>query len=411
MSDIVETTIAKHAESLTAPAQNIGADAMQAPRLLPLKVLYFFFFAGQGTFFTFINVYYSSIGLSGTQIGLINTVAPLAGMFSSPLWGMLSDRFGRTRRLLMLAVTGVIVATLLLSAAPSFGLIVPIVAVYALFNTSIMPLIDSTTLSLLGQHRERYGAQRVWGTVGFILVSAGVGYVVERTGLHSIFYGYTIAMACFGFALIWLPEQPVRLQSSLLHGLNKMVRQPPWLLFTASITLLGLATSGMANFLSIMVKGMGGSDSLIGLMWMVAALVEMPIMASSAPLLRRFGPARLLAVALLAYTLRMLLYGLMPTAELVAAVNVLGGVSFGLYWLSAVNYANELAPVNLKATSQGLFVATASLAGMLGAVLTGWLFDLVGPAPMFRILALCCVLALALFALGRLYMKRRARGA
>jgi predicted MFS family arabinose efflux permease len=36
------------------------------PRLWPVKVLYFLLFAAQGVYFTFINVYYASIGLSST---------------------------------------------------------------------------------------------------------------------------------------------------------------------------------------------------------------------------------------------------------------------------------------------------------------------------------------------------------
>jgi MFS family permease len=111
-------------------------------------------------------------------------------------------------------------------------------------------------------------------------------------------------------------------------------------------------------------------------------------------------------VALLAYALRMLMYGLMPTPEWAAGINLLGGVSFGLYWISAVTYANELAPDNLKATSQGLLLSVTSLAAVIGALFTGGLFDLVGPHTMFRILAGCCVLALILFGVGRILIRR-----
>ena len=35
------------------------------PRLWTIRALYFFYFAGAGIYVSFINVYYSSIGLSG----------------------------------------------------------------------------------------------------------------------------------------------------------------------------------------------------------------------------------------------------------------------------------------------------------------------------------------------------------
>jgi MFS transporter, PPP family, 3-phenylpropionic acid transporter len=389
------------------PVHDKTAAAPQLPSLWSLKSLYFIFFAGQGTYYTFIAVYYSSLGLSGTQIGLINTVIPIVGMFSSPLWGMLSDRTGKTRTLMMLAVTGLVVATMALSAAPVFTMILPIVALYALFNTPIMPLLDSTTLSLLGEHREHYGAQRLWGSIGYIVTSAVIGLLLERTGLHTIFYTYTIANLIFLVALLRLPERKVHLHQSMLTGLSKMLRQPPWLLFAMCIILLGLATSGMYGFLSLTVKKLGGSDSLIGIVWTLSAIVEMPFMALGAPLLKRFGSPKLMAVALLAFAMRMLLYGLMPAPEWAAAISLVAGTGFGLYSIAVVNYANELAPANLKATSQGLVVALTSLSGIAGAPLSGFLFDRVGPSNMFLVLAGLCFLALLFFAAGRLLINRQ----
>jgi MFS family permease len=114
-----------------------------------------------------------------------------------------------------------------------------------------------------------------------------------------------------------------------------------------------------------------------------------------------------MAVALFAFAMRMLLYGLMPAPEWAAGISVVAGTAFGLYSIAVVNYANELAPANLKATSQGLVVALTSLSGIAGAPFSGWLFDRVGPSNMFLILAGCCFLALLFFGIGRLLMNRQ----
>jgi len=406
LNEANETVVEPNMNHTNVPDKS--AAAPQPTSLLPLKTLYFIYYAGLGTYSTFIGVYYASLGLSGTQIGLINTVIPIVGMFSGPLWGMLSDRSGKTRALLMLAVLGLIASTLALSEASSFTMILPVVGIFALFNTTLMPLLDSTTLSVLGEQRERYGSQRVWGSIGFIATSAVIGLLLERTGLHTIFYTFAFANLCFLVALIRLPERKVHLPQSMLTGLTQMVRQPPWLLFAMCIVLLGLATSGMYSFLSLTIKKQGGSDALIGIVWMLSAIVEMPFMALSAPLLSRFGSRRLMAVALLAFAVRMLLYGLMPAPEWAAGISIVAGTSFGLYSIAVVNYANELAPENLKATSQGLVVALTSLSAIAGAPFSGWLFDQVGPSNMFLILAGCCLLALLFFGAGRVLINRQA---
>jgi MFS family permease len=110
---------------------------------------------------------------------------------------------------------------------------------------------------------------------------------------------------------------------------------------------------------------------------------------------------------LLAFAMRMLLYGLMPAPEWAAAISLVAGTGFGLYSIAVVNYANELAPANLKATSQGLVVALTSLSGIAGAPLSGFLFDRVGPSNMFLVLAGLCFLALLFFAAGRLLINRQ----
>jgi PPP family 3-phenylpropionic acid transporter len=394
-------------KAINLQSGNEHTGAVPPLRLWPIKIIYFLLFAAQGVYFTFINVYFAGIGLSGTQIGLINTVSPLVGMFSSPGWGLLSDRSGKTRRLLAIATLGVIVTSLAIGQVRSFTLLLVIVALYALFNSPVIPLVDSTNLELLGEHRERYGAQRVWGSIGFVITSAAIGLIVERAGIHFIFTGNAVILAGFIVALVALPERPVRLGTSIWRGLNTMVRRPPWVVFALSIGLLGMANSGMLNFLSVTLRQMGGSDSLIGITWTISAVAEMPIMILSAVLLKRFGARRLISIAIFVYGLRLVLYSVMPAPEWAAWISLLGGLSFGLYWISSVTYASELAPDHLKATSQGLLVAVTSLAGIIGATLAGWLFDQVGPFMMFRILAGFCVLALILLIVSQLLMTRR----
>ena len=173
---------------------NTQRNYCSAKSLWAIRGLYFFNFAAVGVFFTFINVYYKSIGLTGTQIGLINTVGPLIGVFSTTLWGMLSDRLGKTRLLVAIAAFGIVSSALALSAADTFLWILIAAGSLALFNSALVPLVDSTAMSVLGEHRERYGSLRVWGSVGFILTSSTIGFLFERMGMHILFFVYAWVM-------------------------------------------------------------------------------------------------------------------------------------------------------------------------------------------------------------------------
>jgi MFS transporter, PPP family, 3-phenylpropionic acid transporter len=390
-------------QSLSVPFEH----ASRAARgLLVMRVLYFFFFAGIGAYWTFINVYFRELGLSGMQIGLINTLAPLVGIFSATMWGLVNDRLGNPRLLLTFATPGVIIFSLLLSTAQSFGLIILFVCLMALFNSALPALMDNTTLRLLGERRGEYGKYRVLGSYGFIITSFGAGYLFQITGLHWLFYTYAVIMALFMIGAFFLPNERIRISGSVWGGLNEMVRQPAWLLFAISAFLLSVANTGTMNFIGITVQMMGGSASLIGVMWMMAAVMEIPILIFSGRLLSRFGSTRLLVLSFSIFVVRGILFALMPVPEWALAVNGLGGIAFAFFWISAVTYANDAAPDHLKSTAQGLLFSILSLAGMAGSATSGWLFDQIGPQGLFWAMAGVAAAGLVVFVTGRLVFAR-----
>ena len=189
--------------------------ALASRQLWTLRWLYFFFFASFSILMTFGNVYFREIGLKGTEIGLINTFAPLMSMLSGPLWGVLSDRFRNPRLFLGIAILGGTAAMLALSLTTSLAGITLTLAAYWLFASAFVPLIDSVNLSLLGGNPERYGRQRVWGSLGYIAGSWLFGLILQQSGLHNLFYGCAAGLLLMlpGLALLNL-RQPSPVQAA-----------------------------------------------------------------------------------------------------------------------------------------------------------------------------------------------------
>jgi len=59
-------------------------------------------------------------------------------------------------------------------------------------------------------------------------------------------------------------------------------------------------------------------------------------------------------------------------------INLLHSCTYGLFWIGGVTYANDLAPDNLKATSQSLFLVIMNISAAAGSPLSGWLYDKIG---------------------------------
>ena len=327
----------------------------------------------------------------------------MVGVASSILWGYLSDLTGKPRLLIAFGVTGALIAAQFIPLVSSFSAFLIISCLGSMLNSAPGTLSDSTALSLLGTHREDYGRYRLGGSIGYIITAFSAGFIFEKTGLGVMFPAYGLVMT--GFAIVALLLPPVQqhvVQKKVRGEISQMIRQPAWILFIACVFLCWIAVNASIMFLSVSLSTMGASQSLIGMVSTISAIAEMPFMLYSGWFLRRYGPVRLLSVAMGLMMVRYLLLGLMPSPIWALAINPINGPAFAFFWNSAINHANKMAPPHLAGTAQGLLISATSLAGVLSSLLTGWLFDQLGPSGIFYVMSACCLTALILFTSGNL---------
>jgi MFS transporter, PPP family, 3-phenylpropionic acid transporter len=371
-------------------------------RLWVLWLLFFFQFAAIGVYFTYLNVYYREAGLSGTQIGLINMTTALIGVAAAVLWGYISDRTGKNRLLIAGGAVGALVTAQFIPYVSSFPAFILLASLGALLGSSSSTLVDSTTLALLGDRREDYGRYRLGGTIGYIITTLTAGFLFDYTGLRMMFPAFAVIMSGFALVALLLPDIAVKAGKKAQGEFGLMIRRPSWILFTVTIFLCWIATNASIMFLGVVLQSMGANQGLIGMAVTIGAIIELPFMAYSGRLLRRFGPTRLLMVAMLLMVARYALLAMMNVPEWAIAINMLNGPAFVLFWNSAVTYANKMAPQGMAGTAQGFLNSTMALAGVVSSLITGILFDRVGPSGLFIVMALCCLVGLVLFAVGNL---------
>ena len=369
-------------------------------RMWVLWLLFFFQFAAVGVYFTYLNIYFRQAGLSGTQIGLLNMTTALVGVASVSGWGYLSDLTGKNRLLIAIGAAGALVAAQFIPLVHTFAGFLVLGCLGSLMGSAPMTLVDSTTLALLGEKREDYGRFRLGGSIGYVLTALTAGFVFDRTGLQLIFPAYGVIMTMFVVVALLLPDATAQPRERSKAEIGQLVRRPVWIIFTISVFLAWIANYATIMFLGVTLQTMGASKSLIGVAITIGAIVEAPLMVYSGPLLRRFGPVRLLLTGFLLMAIRNFLLGWMPSPGWAVAINLLNGPAYVFYWNSAVTYLNKMATTSTTGTAQGLFNSTISLAGVVSSLLTGYLFDLLGPNGLYTVMAFCCLAALVLFRVG-----------
>ncbi|CAL8073450.1 unnamed protein product [Orchesella dallaii] len=70
-------------------------------KYLPIKLHYFLYWGGTASIWPFIPVFAKQMGLSEMAVGLIFTVAPMAGLIAKPFFGAMADRFKRKKKLFL----------------------------------------------------------------------------------------------------------------------------------------------------------------------------------------------------------------------------------------------------------------------------------------------------------------------
>ena len=362
-----------------------------------LRVLYFFYFAAFGIIVTFLNVYYRDIGLTGVQIGLLSFVMPLVSIVAAPLWGVWSDRIGQVKRLLMISSIGIIFTILGIGLAHIFLWLLFFTILYAFFDSSILPILDSTTLRSLGKYRDHFGRERVWGSIGFIIATWGIGFILERLGSRWFFPFYILMILSVLITLIWLPNQKADFKPAVYANISKLLLRKEWLIFSASLLLVGLGNFAINGFLGIHIKDMGGHEGLVGTAAALATVTEVPIMFWGNRILNRFGSWQLLMVAYGAMCIRLLLYGIMVDVHWVLPISFLNSLTFGVYWIATVAYIDQMASDDIKSSAQGMLYAVLSVSRMAAALISGYIYDLVGGGNLYLISSVFSLFAIILF--------------
>ncbi|XP_065053510.1 major facilitator superfamily domain-containing protein 6-like [Rhopilema esculentum] len=85
------------------------------PVLLRLRIFFFLFYAGFGTTFPYLGIYFKQIGLSAGSVGVLAGVRPLIQCVGGPLWAMLADRYNARKAVLLFSIMAWLVMTVLLA--------------------------------------------------------------------------------------------------------------------------------------------------------------------------------------------------------------------------------------------------------------------------------------------------------
>lgn len=368
-----------------------------------LRALYFLFYASGAFWMPFFTVYLRQIGLTGLQIGTLSGIRPLVTLASQPLWGLTADLRGRRRTLL---VTMALTSLLILGYGwgGAFWFLLGWTVLYALLSNPVSPLIDSLVLDHLEeQSGSSFGSIRLWGALGWGVAAFVAGRVIGGRDLRLMF-PLAAAMFAVGCVIVWRSTRERGTRKATRgnwRGAGALLRNRELITFLLVVLFAQVGSSCVMTFYPIYMDEIGASGGLIGLAYSLQGIAELPFYLASAAIIRRLGPDKTLVLSFVASAVRMLLYSVVRTPELIMFAELGHGLCFSLFLVASVGYVNRRVPSEWRATGQTLFSTATAAAGILGNTWAGLLYDRLDVQTMFRVngLLVLAVAALALFAL------------
>jgi PPP family 3-phenylpropionic acid transporter len=369
--------------------------------------VWFAYFASIGLFTTYAPLWFKGLGFSALAIGSISSLQSWTRVVAPYGWGWLADHRGRRIGLLRVSVVLAAGSALALALAGPLGLTAVVVCVVFMFlsNGAVVPLAEAAVAHHLntkeGMDTTRYARVRVWGSIGFVVSVLVFGGVLQATGVAA-FPWFVVAMVCLLGLAIW--RLPHALDTGHAEpmgpGALEVLRRPEVAWFFAGVFFTVLAHTSLYAFFSLYLDSLGRSKSQVGLLWAIAAILEIAFFWFQG---RWFERLSLHGWLLLAAGASVLRFGLMAAfgslGWLLVLTQATHAITFAAQHAACIALVHRYFPGRLRGRGQALYTTLGyGISGVLGGVAGGALIDRFGYASVFwaasasALLSAACVL-------------------
>ncbi|KKB10578.1 hypothetical protein VE25_17770 [Devosia geojensis] len=358
----------------------------------------------------FLPIWLTEKGISPEQIGIINA-APIFAMIAINLVvGRIADRASDWRT--------VIVVGSIMAAVPPFFLLVmdgylPILIIWTLLIVpfqAIAPVVDAAAYRMARRNNYDFGAIRVWGTIGFVVMTLVAGLVLDWQGAVAfvpLLIAVSVARAALSLQLPlfrggedhFRPTYPIDAPISPLVAVRMGELWKPWFILTlVGASFLHGSHMMQMGFGALIWSEAGLPGWVIGILWAVAPTAEILAMFYFERITRRFAARHLILLGCLCGAIRWWGFGLEPNMWVLMGLQTLHLATVGLTFLGITNFIANWTSEDIAAEAQSFFVMIRQVITVITLVGFGYLAAAFGAGAYFVAALLAALGAVMVFA-------------
>ncbi|MCL6602775.1 MAG: MFS transporter [Paenibacillus sp.] len=374
-------------------------------KLLKLRGFYLFLGLAGGSFGPYLTSLLVHNGLDSGQIGMLMATGTLIAILIQPMWGIISDRYNQTRLVLILSVA--VPALLAVFYRSEYFIVLMLVfTLSTIFSSTQAPIADSYAIAAAKKAGSTYGSIRLMLSFGAAVGSLIGAKYVSSFSVSTIWIPFLFFNSLAVLIALTLPRQAEEnhmMNQSFSQGVRKLIGNRVFLAFLGGSLLVNQTMTAFGTYFVVAFQSVGGSMQYAGIALFIASVTNVPSMLLASKIIKRLGRERTILLGASIYVLRWAIQVAFPYPSVMIGVQVLHGLSFGLFYISAVEYVSQITSSDMQATGQSIFnMVFSGFAGILGNVLNGFLLNQGGVAAM----NLSCVLSSAAGAVLLIYVAR-----
>jgi len=344
-----------------------------------LSSFYYIYFFGMGALYPLLSVYFKDQGLTGSQLGVVMSIGPVLSIITQPIWGMLCDRYGIQKKVLLVTLVAAGLISLIFPSTHSFWAFFILIGVLNIFQSAIVPITDNISMNFVQHFGGQYGDIRLWGSLGFAMAVLVAGFLSDYFNAGIIFYLSTFSLMIAALLTRKMPNENATFSVSIFRGITNLLKVPSFSLFLFGTFLLFGTMNANNTYFGILYQSIGGTKTGIGLAFLLAAGSEVPFMRWSGKLIARFGLLPVMTFSAFVAVLRWGLYSFGPSVPIIMITTFTQGLSIGLFLATAVQFVKEKSEAEVQVTAMTLYGSFGlGLGSFVSSMVGGWILEYFG---------------------------------
>ncbi|WP_051530092.1 MFS transporter [Anoxybacteroides tepidamans] len=370
----------------------------------------FLVMCGFGIIIPVLPFFAEKVGANPTELGLLMAIYSLMQLLFAPIWGRISDRYGR-KPILFIGITGLSLSFFLFSIAHTLSMLFVARVIGGILSSATMPTAMAYVADVTTPQERGKGMGTIGAAIGLgFIFGPAIGGIFSKANLHTPFLiAGCLSLATSLFVLLFLKESLPKEKRILKTG-NKIsvwrTISGPMIFLYVLQWFISFSLSGLeATFAYYSAKRAGLHSAELGYIFMIMGLASAFIQGGLiGKLIRSFGEGKVIqggiVISAIGFALILFIHNFFTAALYLSIFGIGNGVIRPCLSSLVTKHAT-----GGQGSATGLLSSFDSLGRIAGPPIAGWLFTITIDLPYVSGIALS-VLALSCYYLFAYRLKK-----